>query len=132
MKCYFCQNELELDTTQPQRDSPHWDIWKSCDYCTSTHGVHAVITALDTQGQLQYAYIHLDKPDYDYDAHRIPGEDMFKMPEHPNYIIRLNLYCNTTDVYYYHLSPTMVLHLPGYPMNPANAREKFKLYLLFS
>lgn len=132
MKCYFCQNELELDTTRSQPQSRHWDTWKSCDHCTTAHKLHEVVTAVDTDGYLQYAYIHLDKSDYDYDARRIPAEEMFQTPEHPNYIIRLNLYCNTTDVYYYHLSPVMVLHLPGYPINPTNAREKLKLYLLFS
>jgi hypothetical protein len=132
MKCYFCQNELELDTTNPRFSSPHWDTWKSCDYCTSTYGLYEVVTGVDAKGNLEYAHIRLDKPDYDYDAHEIPPPEMYEPPVKPQFIIRLNLYSNDTDIYHYHLSPIIVLRLPGYPINPANARDKVKLYLLFS
>jgi hypothetical protein len=132
MKCYFCQNELELDTINPRPSSPHWDAWKSCSHCTSTYNVYEVITGVDTKGNLDFALIRLDEPDNWYDAHQIPPPEMYEPPVKPSFMIRLNLCSNNTDIYYWHLGPTMVLRLPGYPINPANAREKLKLYLLFS
>lgn len=127
MKCYFCKNELEKDTTQPRHSSPHYEDWKSCDHCTSAHGIYMVLT------NDEYAHMYMEKQEFVHmsGSPNIPGSNM-SFPKNEVFIIRLNLLTNSTDIFTYFYDPKKLLHLPGFPMNPANVKEKLKLYLLFS
>lgn len=127
MKCHFCQNELERDDTQPRHSSPHYEDWKSCNHCTSTSGIYMVLT------NDEFAHMYMDKQEFGRvpGPPNIPGGDMF-FPKNEVFVIRLNLLTNSTDIYTYFYEPKPLMHLPGFPINPANAKEKLKLYLLFS
>lgn len=127
MKCHFCQNELEKDTTQPRHSSPHYEDWKSCDHCTTTSGLHMVLT------NSEFVHVYMDKQEFGriHSDSNIPGAS-FSYPKNEVFVIRLNLLTNSTDIYTYFYEPKPLMHLPGFPINPSNAREKLKLYLLFS
>jgi hypothetical protein len=130
MKCYFCQNELEQDPdTSP---GPFKSIRsKSCDYCTSTHGIHHVSFIYHKDGSYMYAHIYLDEVKYT----RVGATNFFNrgisIPLNTTYHIRLNMDNKTTSILEYGTTKDL-LTLPTLNITPANVREKTKLYLLFS
>lgn len=134
MKCYFCQNELEQDPDNSP--GPFKSIRsKSCDYCTTTHGIHHVSFIYHKDGSYMYAHIYLDKQKYTFiEEPRMIGKFLspgFKIRDNLTYHIRLNMDSKTTDILEYGTTKELV-HLPTLNITPANVREKTKLYLLFS
>lgn len=135
MKCYFCNNELEQDPdTSP---GPFKSIRsKSCDYCTSTHGIHHVSFIYEKDGSYMYAHIYLDEQKYiTLDGPRFVGRHIIPpviVEDNRTYHIRLNMKAETTTVMVYGRTEEL-LNIPNLSsITPANVREKVKLYLLFS
>ena len=128
MKCYFCHNELEQDTDNSP--GPFKSIRsKSCDYCTSTHGIHHVSFIYEKDGRYMYAHIYLDE--VKYNIMRGLMHRNTRIPLNSTYHIRLNMKDKTTSVLVYGTTEE-ILCLPTLNITPANVREKIKLYLLFS
>lgn len=128
MKCYFCNNELKRETGHS------YPIYESCDHCTSEYELHNVLTCQDEDGSVIYAHIYPDEQKFVtiYSGLNIPGSNLH-FPSNRTYHIRLNLKHNTTDIHMNGIEDyTPLLHLPGLPIKPSNARDKLKLYLLFS
>jgi hypothetical protein len=129
MKCYFCDNELKA-----QRESLSYKVWAPCSFCCSNYQLDDVTTSQDEDGSVIYAHIYPDEQKYGtiYSGSNIPGSNI-NYPSNRTYHIRLNVKENTTDIRQVHShDQKVILHLPGLTINPSNAREKLKLYLLFS
>ena len=127
MKCYFCQNELKINQY-------HDRIGESCDYCTSTCNIYEVINFIDKDGVPIFVSIWPDKVNQvllPAVPPLIPSR-LANIGKH--YGIRLNLQDNTSDILdsnQWVQDNSLIMTLPGFPINPSNARNKLKLYLLF-
>lgn len=128
MKCYFCRNEIQM---RPDHSAGPYRvrISETCPHCAPTYNLHEVCTTVDENGEFEYAHIYPDKQKYI--TVQGPRPSPIHVPTNTTYHIRLNIKENTT---YIGVNTTIkdLLNLPGMPIKPANAREKLKLYLLFS
>lgn len=104
--CYFCRAEETALRTDRH----------GCPHCTYNYpGVGWVLSTYDDYGII-FAHIYLD-------ATETPGHW---------YHVRLHIRDNYTIIRDTNDFNIDLLKLPGFPINPANAKEKVKLYLLFS
>jgi hypothetical protein len=131
MKCYFCRNDIKM--LEDKSAGPYRvRISETCPHCAGPNKLHEVCTTIDENGEFEYAHIYPDKQEYYtiFGAPNIPGSSIH-VPTNVTYHIRLNIKENTT---YIGVNTTIkdLLNLPGLPIKPSNAREKLKLYLLFS
>ncbi len=116
MNCYFCQNELKeiSDMTHTRANGTLWRWYESCDYCTTTYGVSKVFTTPDEDGSVLFAHIYID------------------LPPSFNWHVRLHLKEGFTNIDEPDEHRWDVFRVPGFPINPSNAKDKVKLYLVFS
>ena len=132
MNCYFCQQPLKLEKS---RSNNFHNSYESCENCIKHHDLLDVYTVLDDHQELLFAQIYVG---HNYKVITIPGpgslsfcSSHFELGR--KYQIRLHL-----KQYYTNICETtgddikQLLQIPGFPINPANAKEKLKLYLLFS
>lgn len=134
IKCFFCNSplEMELDTSGGPFRVRHS---LSCKLCEKQGNLHEVISTYKEDGSFQYAHIHTDEPNYKLiDQPRMIGRHILppiRVRTNISYHIRYNVDENTTDIIELgDIDP--IVSVPGQKINPANAREKLKLYLLFS
>lgn len=126
MKCHFCQNEL----IQERSRGLDYVFYEPCLNCSNKDDVLSVYTSED------YCQIYVG---LDYQVITIPGPRSLPMmsPCHfelgRKYQIRLHLkenftnICETTGD-----NVNQIMTVPGFPINPKNAKEKLRLYLTFS
>jgi hypothetical protein len=131
MKCYFCRNDIRMadeDNPGPYRVR----ISETCRYCTVPNNLYDVTTVIDENGDFEYAHIYPDEQKWTTEgiSPNIPNSIM-SVPANVAYHILLNIKENTTHI---RMITTIeeLLKLPGMSIKPTNAREKLKLYLLFS
>lgn len=124
MNCYFCNNKLEAGGDSRLK-------WASCNYCTSTYQLKDVYTTTDENEEIIYAHIYPYEQEYIGYLGKSPLTAI-TIPINRAYHIRLNIRLNTTDIRELGSYSNIMPSLPGFPINPSNAKEKLKLYLLFS
>ena len=128
MKCYFCQEEL-YDTER--------NGFFDCQECSQKiSGKGSVTMVTDAQGLL-YAHIYIDRT----------TSHTYHMPNIALKIASGPRSYTTGHVYHFRLhiregftnfgAPSDyefndICKITGFPVNPSNAEEKMKLYLLFS
>jgi hypothetical protein len=120
---------LELDKPISARDKP---FYKPCDYCTKVNSLLGVYTTLAEDKKLLYAHIYVGVNYSVQTIHTTAGSSQIESGK--KYQIRLHLRENRTQI----LTTTQesnhicLLEFPGFPINPKNAKEKLKTYLVFS
>src|SRR5271157_4087597 len=131
MKCYFCQNELAMER---DRSAGPYRVRVSvnCEHCAVPNNLHQVLTTIDNDGNTEYAHIYPDQQEVRtmMGAPNIPGSSI-TIPLNTTYHIRLNVKEGTTYIGLGYLAEE-IMTLPGLHIKPSNAKEKLKLYLVFS
>jgi len=136
MKCYFCQTELKIDGRCVDLRHPYYS---PCETCFVLHGVgvytvnglknNRLLQSRD-DGELLYAHIYIDERSFI----QMPGFlSSLTFASGNYYHIRLHLregYTLVSDSG--EEEGHDLLKLPGFPIKPENAKQKLKLYLLFS
>ena len=111
MKCYFCQEDLNL--TSQEIDYDHFQCMKCSNQCQGD-----VYTSFNHRIR-ETAFAHIYVSIFDKDGEKI------------RYHIRLCISENYTEIEE-DLHNKKVLNLPGLTLNPNNVRQKIPLYMLFS
>lgn len=130
-KCYFCRQEVQI--IPDHSPGPfHPKISRNCENCSKPNNLYEVCTVIDDDGNVEFAHIYPDKQEYIRvgGSLNIPGSSI-TVPTNKTFHIRLEIKNNQT---YIGLNTIIeeIMMLPGLPIKPSNAREKLKLYLLFS
>ena len=145
MNCYFCKTKLKYQSFRPLEQAMKYNLFDHCENCEKLYGVkvHTMNGLkehtpgqydLEDDGELQYVHIYIDERTIiDIPclgslsfcrSHLVFGH---------NYHIRLHLregFTNVADPT--DSEPNDLFKVPGFPFRPDNAKEKLKLYLLFS
>jgi hypothetical protein len=112
MKCYFCQEDLNL--TSQGIDYDHFKCMKCSNQCQGE-----VYTSFNHRiRETAFAHIYIPISDKDKDGEMITY-----------YHIRLCISENYTEI---EEDYKKLFNLPGLTLNPNNVRQKFPLYMLFS
>ena len=129
MNCYFCNNLLiKLANSK-------FNFYEPCDFCRKDDILN-VYTVVDNDHKLLYVQIYVG---IDYEIITLPRVGFFAgtigttVECGRKYQIRLHLQENLTVISEVtNNNMKELLKIPGFPINPANAKEKLKLYLTFS
>lgn len=115
MNCYFCQSPLKEDSISHRRaDGTSWKFYESCDNCVATCDVDKVFTTFADDSSVLYAHIYIAEPTATWHIRLHLKEDYTQIGEDED---------GWNDV---------LFQIPSFPINPSNARDKVKLYVLFS
>jgi hypothetical protein len=122
MNCYFCQQECLPQGGHNDLDPINW-ICKNCVQPIKNGTMTVFISPgrlvchkISKTDDLLFVHIYLD-----YTAYPERGR---------NYHVRLHLQEGYTQIW--EAGIRCLLQFPGFPINPTNAEQKLKLYLLFS
>lgn len=118
MNCYFCKQtflHVEVDDV----------INRCCNYCVKDYNLDSVVTSYEVDYGDKTIFYHR-RTDVMVRAHIY----------YDIYHVRLHLDDNHTVIHEVRTPiltrETPLVKLPGFPITPANIKEKLKLYLLFS
>lgn len=133
-KCFFCNADLKMkpDTSGGQFRVKHSE---SCQVCATAGNLHEVVSTYNDNGGFSYVHIQTDKQEFiTLEGPHLIGKRIvpaLRVRSNTSYHIRYNVDKNTTDIMKWgDIEP--IVSVPGQKIKPSNAREKLKLYLLFS
>lgn len=130
LRCHFCQLPLEIDHPISARDR---EFYKPCDYCTKVNSLLGVYTTVDDNKDLLYCHIYVGHNYSVVYVNTTMGKST-AIESGKKYQIRLHLRENKTQILTTNVESNhiLLLEIPGFPINPQNAKEKLKTYLVFS